>query len=95
LFLTGCVYEAPLTEEHIDILSDPNHPEYQEYNEWLKGHAKNYFPYEADKFEPDKVGFWDPNKKVENGLSTVINGILTRPLTRTFHDTPCGLWPPL
>ncbi len=47
----------------LKILSDPNHPEYQEYNEWLKGHAKNYFPYEPDKFEPDKVEFWDPKRR--------------------------------
>ncbi len=47
----------------LKILSDPNHPEYRGYNEWLKGHAKNYFPYKPDKFEPAKVEFWDPKRR--------------------------------
>ena len=53
----------------VKILSDPNHPEYQEYNEWLKGHSKNYFPYEPDEFEPDKVEFWDPKKRWKMAFS--------------------------
>ena len=39
----------------IEILNDPNHSEYNDNIEWLKGHAKNYYPYEADKFNPDYV----------------------------------------
>ena len=53
----------------LKILSDPNHPEHQEYNEWLKGHAKNYFPYEPDKFESKKVEFWDPKKRFKIAFS--------------------------
>jgi len=53
----------------LNILSDPNHPEYREYNAWLKGHAKNYFPYEPDKFEPEKVEFWDPKKRFKIAFS--------------------------
>jgi hypothetical protein len=53
----------------LKILSDPNHPEHQENNEWLKGHAKNYFPYEPDKFEPEKVKFWDPKKRFKIAFS--------------------------
>jgi hypothetical protein len=53
----------------LKILSDPNHPEHQEYNEWLKGHAKNYFPYEPDKFESEKVEFWDPKKRFKIAFS--------------------------
>jgi len=53
----------------IEILADPNHPEYDEYNEWLKGHAKNYFPYDPDKFEPDKVEFWNPQRRWKMAFS--------------------------
>ena len=44
----------------IEILKDPKHPEYKGYVEWLKGHAKNYWPYEPDNFTPSKVCFENP-----------------------------------
>jgi hypothetical protein len=49
--------------ELLEVLSNPNHPEYKDYIEWLKGHAKNYYPYEPSKFNPDEVEFWDPKKR--------------------------------
>ena len=49
--------------ELLKILREPNHPEYEDYIEWLKGHAKNYFPYEPDNFDPGKVAFGDPRKR--------------------------------
>jgi hypothetical protein len=49
--------------ELLKILSDRDHPEYEDYIEWLKGHAKNYFPYEPNNFDPGKVAFWDPKKR--------------------------------
>jgi hypothetical protein len=48
----------------LKILDDPNHPEYQDYIEWLKGHVKNYFPYEPNNFDPAKVEFGDPKKRL-------------------------------
>jgi Plasmid pRiA4b ORF-3-like protein len=30
---------------------------------WLKGHAKNYYPYKPDEFLPDKVHFDNPKKR--------------------------------
>ncbi len=53
----------------LKILSDPNHPEHHEYNEWLNGHAKNYFPYDPDKFEPENVDFWDPKRRFKMAFS--------------------------
>jgi hypothetical protein len=53
----------------LEILADPDHSEYGEYNEWLKGHAKNYFPYDPDKFEPDKVEFSDPKRRWKMAFS--------------------------
>lgn len=47
----------------LEILADPNHSEYQDYIDWLKGHAKNYYPYEPSKFNPDEVEFCDPKKR--------------------------------
>ncbi|MCD6117042.1 plasmid pRiA4b ORF-3 family protein [bacterium] len=47
----------------IEILKDPKNSEYQENVEWLKGHAKNYWPYEPDNFIPSKVCFENPKKR--------------------------------
>lgn len=40
--------------------------------EWLKGHAKNYYPYNPDFFDPESVNFWDPQKRWQmmTGLET-------------------------
>jgi hypothetical protein len=53
----------------IEILSNSEHPEHAEYVEWLKGHAKNYFPYEPSRFEPDKVHFWNSKKRFKMAFS--------------------------
>jgi hypothetical protein len=55
--------------ELLEILHSPNHPAYEERAEWLKGHVKCYFPFEADKFEPDQVVFSDPRKRLKMLLS--------------------------
>ncbi|MFC1895485.1 plasmid pRiA4b ORF-3 family protein [Thermodesulfobacteriota bacterium] len=47
----------------LEIIGNPNHPEYQEYIAWLKGHAGNYYPYDPDRFDPDQVVFWNPEKR--------------------------------
>lgn len=55
--------------ELIEILKNPKHPEYRDYIEWLKSHAKNYYPYEPDQFNPEKVEFWDPKKRWKMAFS--------------------------
>jgi hypothetical protein len=55
--------------ELLKILADSKHPEHQEYIEWLKGHAKRYYPYKPDKFDRAKVKFWDPKKRWEIAFS--------------------------
>ena len=47
----------------IKILQDPTHNEHEEYIEWLKGHAKNYYPYKPDEFYPDRVRFDNPKQR--------------------------------
>lgn len=47
----------------LEILGDPSDDEHGEMVEWLKGHAKNYWPYHADEFDPASVSFWDPKKR--------------------------------
>ena len=56
--------------ELLKILADPKHPEYKEHTAWLKGHAKNYFPYDPEKFDPEKVEFWDPKKRFKLAFSS-------------------------
>jgi Plasmid pRiA4b ORF-3-like protein len=47
----------------LQILGNQKHREYQETVDWLKGHAKNYYPFESDHFDPREVQFWDPKKR--------------------------------
>ncbi|MEX0684444.1 MAG: hypothetical protein WD267_05485 [Balneolales bacterium] len=54
----------------IEILSNSKDPEYQETVEWLKGHAKNYYPYDPDYFDSDSIKFWNPKKRLEMMLGT-------------------------
>jgi hypothetical protein len=47
----------------LKVLANPRHEEYEEMVEWLKGHAKNYYPYRPDEFDPRAVRFWNPGKR--------------------------------
>ena len=47
----------------LEILKDKNHREYDDINRWLKGHAKNYYPYDPEHFDPGEIKFWDPKKR--------------------------------
>jgi len=47
----------------LDILADPQHEEHEEMLAWLKGHAKNYYPYCPDEFDPGQVRFDDPEER--------------------------------
>lgn len=47
----------------IQILGDPKNEEYDAMVEWLKGHAKKYWPYKPDSFNPKKVKFTDPYER--------------------------------
>ncbi len=55
--------------ELLEIIKNPDHPEYEDMNEWLKGHAKNYYPYDPDKFDPSAVYFWNPKKRWDMAFS--------------------------
>ena len=47
----------------LEVLQDPTHPDYEENITWLMGHAKSYYPYDADKFSPETVRFDNPQKR--------------------------------
>lgn len=49
--------------ELLDILQDPEHEEYEETISWLKGHLKNYYPYDPEAFELEKVRFSNPTTR--------------------------------
>jgi hypothetical protein len=38
-------------------------------NNWLKGHAKNYYPYDPDRFDPAEVRFENPKKRWKQAFS--------------------------
>ena len=56
-------------EELLEILGNPSHEEHQSMLAWLKGHAKDYLPYEPDKFDPDAVKFDSPKKRLKQVFS--------------------------
>ncbi|MDQ1354116.1 MAG: hypothetical protein QG657_4425 [Acidobacteriota bacterium] len=56
----------------LNVLSNPNNDEYQEMINWLKGHAKNYYPYEPDKFNPEHVHFDNPKKRWMNAFPEAV-----------------------
>jgi hypothetical protein len=47
----------------LEVLNDPENDEYEDMIEWLKGHAKNYWPYKPDTFSAKRVKFSDPYKR--------------------------------
>ncbi len=53
----------------LEILSDPNDEEHTEMIEWLKCHVKNYYPFDADAFDPKIVKFYDPQARWEAAFS--------------------------
>lgn len=57
----------------LEIIGNPNHLEYQEYIAWLKGHAKNYYPYDPGGFDPDQIEFWNPKKRWQMAFSQVVD----------------------
>ena len=56
-------------EELLDVLADLSHEEYEGMVEWLKGHAKNYWPYKPDEFKPASVKFDNPRKRLKIAFS--------------------------
>ncbi|GAB4215401.1 MAG: plasmid pRiA4b ORF-3 family protein [Synechococcales cyanobacterium] len=55
--------------ELIEILRDPQHAKYASRVRWLQSHAKNYFPFDPEAFDPDAVRFRDPQKHLKRFLS--------------------------
>jgi Plasmid pRiA4b ORF-3-like protein len=53
----------------LEILEDPSNDEYEDTIEWLKGHAKNYYPYLPDEFDAGKVKFDNPKTRLKKAFS--------------------------
>lgn len=47
----------------LEVLADSSHEDHDSMVRWLKGHAKNYYPYEPDAFDPTSVRFDDPERR--------------------------------
>lgn len=45
------------------LRSSRPHPEFEDHIAWLKGHAKNYHPYDPERFDPKKVHFDNPKQR--------------------------------
>lgn len=54
---------VPGYERLLKILATPRTEKYKDMVTWLKGHAKNYFPYRPEHFDPSEVKFSNPTKR--------------------------------
>jgi len=50
-------------EHLLEILKNPNHPEYEFYVTWLQRHVTDYYPFDPDFFDPEEVEFWNPKTR--------------------------------
>lgn len=55
--------------ELVKIMRNPKHPEHAGMKTWLGGHARYYLPFEPAQFEPSKVRFMNPKKRLQKALS--------------------------
>lgn len=47
----------------LEVLADPEHSEHKSIVGWLKHHAKCYYPYNPETFDPHSVEFSDPKER--------------------------------
>jgi hypothetical protein len=59
----------PGFEQMLETLESGKASEKREVNDWLKNHAKNYYPFVATRFEPTTVIFDDPELRWANAFS--------------------------
>ncbi len=60
---------VPGFEELLATLKHGKDSEKKELNQWLKDHAKNYYPYLPEEFDPQEVKFDDPEIRWANAFS--------------------------
>lgn len=60
---------APGFEELLATLQHGKADEKKALNTWLKNHAKNYYPYQPEVFDPQAVRFDDPEVRWANAFS--------------------------
>jgi len=60
---------VPGYSDLLRVLRTPAHKEYKNIVAWLKGHAKNYWPYNPEHFEAESVRFSDPRKRWQKAFS--------------------------
>ncbi len=53
----------------LKIISDPDHPEYEDYTAWLDRHTKNSFPYNPEHFSPQDIHFENPKERWQIAFS--------------------------
>jgi hypothetical protein len=54
---------APGYQHLLKVLRQPDHPEHADSVGWLKGHAKNYYPFDPERFDMHAIRFADPKKR--------------------------------
>jgi hypothetical protein len=54
--------------ELVKILKNPGHKRYAEMASWLRGHAKNYWPFDPLAFNPRRVRFDDPGERYKKSI---------------------------
>jgi len=54
---------VPGYQHLLEVLRQPKHPEHAESVAWLKGHAKNYHPFDPERFDAHTVRFSNPKRR--------------------------------
>jgi hypothetical protein len=54
---------APGYQHLLTVLRSREHPEHTEMVDWLKGHIRNYHPFDPERFDPQTVRFSNPKKR--------------------------------
>ena len=55
-------------EELLQALANPRHKRHREFILWLKGHAKNYYPFDPETFDPKAVRFANPGQRLQQAF---------------------------
>lgn len=58
-------------ERLLEIIRNPNHPEYEDHVAWLQGHGKNYYPYDPEQFSLHDIQFDNPKKRWKLAFASI------------------------
>lgn len=55
----------PGYEHLLNVLGDQHHEEHDDMVNWLKSHARNYYPFDPAAFDASNITFWNPEDRLQ------------------------------